>query len=86
MVGQAFFRICALRLFILKRNETFGDRVAAFIIGAIVGCLIAWALMTFERVNSKEPLLGVIAGSGLFAAFAWGPFWRIVAAFFNLER
>ena len=73
-------------MFILKRNETFGDRVAAFIIGAIVGCLIAWALMTFERVTSKELLLGVIAGSGLFAAFGWDAFWKIVAAFFNPER
>jgi len=70
----------------VKRKETFADHVAAFIVGALIGVLLAWILMSFERVESRGLLIGVIIGSGFIAAVAWRPFWAFVASVFNLER
>ncbi len=70
----------------MKRKETFADHAAAFIVGALIGVLVAWVLRTFERVESGGLLIGVIIGSGFFAAVAWRPFWAFVVSVFNLEK
>ena len=61
----------------MKRRETFADRVASFIVGAVAGLVIAWGAMTFWRVDSRPLLIAIIIGSGLFAVLGWNLFWRL---------
>ena len=69
----------------MKRKETFADRVAAFIVGALVGLFVAWGLMTFHEVESGKLLIGVVIGCGFFAVFGWNWFWEAVGWFFKTE-
>jgi len=61
----------------MKRRETFSDRVASFLIGAVTGLLIAWGAMTFLSVDSRPLLIAIIIGSGLFAMLGWNLFWQL---------
>ena len=65
------------------QRTTFGDRVAAFVVGVCVGAVVDFGLYTFGEVESRNILLAVALGCGLLAAFAWDAFWKFVSAFFN---
>ena len=58
-------------------KETFADRVAAFVVGCIVGLVVAWWALTFEGVESTRALIGIVVGCGLLAAFAWNWMWEL---------
>jgi hypothetical protein len=65
------------------QRTTFGDRVAAFLVGSCVGAVVDFGLYAFAEVESGAILCGVAIVFGLLAAFAWNQFWRMLAAFFD---
>jgi flagellar biosynthesis protein FliQ len=67
-------------------KETLADRAAAFIIGCLVGLFVAWGAMTYQSIDSRPMLLGIVIGCGLVAAFAWNWLWDLIVALLNMLR
>lgn len=59
-------------------QETLADYVARFLVGFVVGLVLAFFSMVTLDMENKKMLAGIVVASGLFASLFWNPFWRFV--------